>query len=176
MQNKKSEISVGIFLLLTIVAAFFLCFRVVNLQSVTSKASWTLHANFNNIGGLNINSPVRIGGVLVGRVTHIDLNKTTLLPEVTMAISDDYADKISDSSSLSIRTQGLLGEQYLALNPGFSDPDLGTEMLKDGSTISDTKSALVLEDLIGQFLYKSGDTSKAPAPTQQDHNTVAPAK
>jgi phospholipid/cholesterol/gamma-HCH transport system substrate-binding protein len=176
MQSKKSEISVGIFLLLTVVAALFLCFRVVNLQSVTSTASWSLHANFNNIGGLNINSPVRIGGVLVGRVSKIELNKTTLTPEVTMAISADYLGKISDSSSLSIRTQGLLGEQYLALNPGFSDPDLGTEMLKDGSTISDTKSALVLEDLIGQFLYKNKDASKEPAPPGQDNSSAAPAK
>lgn len=176
MQSKKSEICVGIFLLLTIVAGLFICFRVVNLQSVTRKASWTLHANFNNIGGLDINSPVRIGGVLVGRVTNIDLNSTTLLPEVTMAISNDYLGKISDSSSLSIRTQGLLGEQYLALNPGFSDPDLGTEMLKNGSTLSDTKSALVIEDLIGQFLYKTGDTSKGPSSAHQDLNTAVPAK
>lgn len=175
MQSKKSEICVGIFLLLTIVAALFLCFKVVNLQSVTSTASWTLHAKFNNIGGLNVNSPVRIGGVLVGRVTNITLNKRTLTPEVTLVISDDYLGKLSDSSSLSIRTQGLLGEQYLALSPGFNDPDLGTEMLKEGGSISDTKSALVLEDLIGQFLYKNGDASKASNPPEQDHISAAPA-
>nr|VUD30029.1 ABC transporter periplasmic substrate-binding protein [Raoultella sp. NCTC 9187] len=68
---------------------------------------------------------------------------------------DESYNHIPDSSSLAIRTSGLLGEQYLALNIGFEDPELGTSILKDGGTIQDTKSAMVLEDLIGQFLYSS---------------------
>ncbi len=94
---------------------------------------------------------------MIGRVTDISLDDKTLSPRVTMDISEQYANKIPDTSSLAIRTQGLLGEQFLALNLGFDDPELGSAMLKDGGTLPDTKSALVLEDLIGQFLYKSGD-------------------
>ena len=71
---------------------------------------------------------------------------------------------IPDTSSLAVRTSGLLGEQFLALNVGFEDPDMGTSILKDGGIIQDTKSALVLEDLIGQFLYKSGGDGNADAP------------
>lgn len=89
-------------------------------------------------------------------------------------------DHIPDTSSLAIRTSGLLGEQFLALNLGFDDPELGSSILKDGGTIQDTKSALVLEDLIGQFLYKSGngdnqssgESQPVPAPAQ--NNEVAP--
>ena len=96
---------------------------------------------------------------MIGRVNDIRLDKD-YKPEVTLDIYSQY-DQIPDTSSLSIRTSGLLGEQYLALSKGFentTDPDLPmTEMLKDGSRIQDTKPAMVLEDLIGQFLYKSGD-------------------
>jgi len=97
-----------------------------------------------------------------------------------MAISDEYANKISDTSSLAIRTQGLLGEQFLALNLGFDDPELGSAMLKDGDTLRDTKSAIVLEDLIGQFLYKSGGDNKNGTnnkdPQSADSAPAAPAQ
>ena len=88
------------------------------------------------------------------------------LPRVTLEIEQRY-NHIPDTSSLSIRTSGLLGEQYLALNVGFEDPELGTAILKDGDTIQDTKSAMVLEDLIGQFLYGSkGDDNRIVAMRQ----------
>lgn len=90
----------------------------------------------------------------MGRVADITLDPKTYLPRVALDIDESY-NHIPDSSSLAIRTSGLLGEQYLALNIGFDDPELGTSILKDGSTIQDTKSAMVLEDLIGQFLYSS---------------------
>ncbi len=160
MQSKKSEIWVGMFMLLALVAMLFLCLRVANLKSLGTQPTWQLYATFDNIGGLKVSSPVKIGGVVIGRVTDISLEPKILLPRVTMAISDEYTDKISDTSSLAIRTQGLLGEQFLALNLGFNDPELGSAMLKDGDTLRDTKSAIVLEDLIGQFLYKSGSDSK----------------
>lgn len=90
-----------------------------------------------------------------------------------------FLNHIPDTSSLSIRTSGLLGEQYLALNVGFEDPELGTAILKDGDTIQDTKSAMVLEDLIGQFLYGSkGDDNKnsgdAPAAAPGNNETTEP--
>ncbi|QDY40756.1 outer membrane lipid asymmetry maintenance protein MlaD [Candidatus Pantoea soli] len=173
MQSKKNEIWVGVFMLAALVALLFLSLRVADLKSLGTEPTWKLYATFDNIGGLKVSSPVKIGGVVIGRVTDIALDEKTLSPRVTMAISDQYADKIPDTSSLAIRTQGLLGEQFLALNLGFDDPDLGSAMLKDGGTLRDTKSALVLEDLIGQFLYKSGDkkdedksagAERAPAP------------
>nr|WP_258576509.1 outer membrane lipid asymmetry maintenance protein MlaD [Candidatus Pantoea persica]MBA2816026.1 putative phospholipid ABC transporter-binding protein MlaD [Candidatus Pantoea persica] len=156
MQSKKSEIWVGVFMLLALGAMLFLCLRVADLKSLGTQPTWQLYATFDNIGGLKVSSPVKIGGVVIGRVTDITLEPKILLPRVTMAISDEYAGKISDTSSLAIRTQGLLGEQFLALNLGFDDPELGSAMLRDGDTLRDTRSAIVLEDLIGQFLYKSG--------------------
>ncbi|MBV4367062.1 outer membrane lipid asymmetry maintenance protein MlaD [Erwinia sp. BNK-24-b] len=172
MQSKKSEIWVGVFLLLALCAALFLCLRVADLKSLGSEPTWRLYATFDNIGGLKSGSPVKIGGVVVGRVTDIGLDEKTYLPRVSMDIEDKY-NQLPDTSSLAVRTSGLLGEQYLALNVGFDDPDMGTAMLKDGSTIQDTKSAMVLEDLIGQFLYKSGngnDSKNAAEP-----NGSAPA-
>ncbi|MEI2265371.1 outer membrane lipid asymmetry maintenance protein MlaD [Erwinia sp. CGal63] len=172
MQTKKSEIWVGVFLLLALCAALFLCLRVADLKSLGSEPTWRLYATFDNIGGLKSGSPVKIGGVVVGRVTEIGLDEKTYLPRVSMDIEEKY-NQLPDTSSLAVRTSGLLGEQYLALNVGFDDPEMGTAMLKDGSTIQDTKSAMVLEDLIGQFLYKSGsgDESKNAAP----ENSGAPA-
>ena len=155
MQTKKSEIWVGAFLLLALCAIIFLCLRVADLKSLGSEPTWKLYATFDNIGGLKTGSPVKVGGVVIGRVTDISLDPKNYSPRVEMAINNKY-NNIPDTSSLAIRTSGLLGEQYLALNIGFDDPDLGVEILKDGSTLQDTKSAMVLEDLIGQFLYKSG--------------------
>jgi len=176
MQSKKSEIWVGIFMIMALIAALFLCLRVADLKSMGTEPTWKLYATFDNIGGLKVSSPVKIGGVVIGRVTDIELEPKTLLPRVTMDISDQYADKISDTSSLAIRTQGLLGEQFLSLNLGFDDPDLGSAMLKDGDTLRDTKSAMVLEDLIGQFLYKSGDNKQnSDNKDAQEGSSAAPA-
>jgi phospholipid/cholesterol/gamma-HCH transport system substrate-binding protein len=168
MQTKKFEIWVGAFLLVALVAIIFLCLKVANVTSLRSEPTYRIYATFDNIGGLNAGSPVRLGGVVIGRVEGITLDEKTYLPRVTMEIEKRY-DHIPDTSSLAIRTQGLLGEQYLALNLGFDDPELGSSILKEGGTIQDTKSAMVLEDLIGQFLYKSGD-NKAP---EDDHSAPA---
>ncbi|EPU3936915.1 outer membrane lipid asymmetry maintenance protein MlaD [Morganella morganii] len=160
MQSKKNEVWVGLFVLIAIAAIIFLALKVADIRSVGSEKTYRVSATFDDIGGLQARSPVKIGGVVIGRVNDIRLGKD-YKPEVTLDIYSQY-DKIPDTSSLSIRTSGLLGEQYLALSRGFvntvDDPDLPvTEMLKDGSRIQDTKPAMVLEDLIGQFLYKSGD-------------------
>ncbi len=143
-------------MLLALASMLFLCLRIADLKSLSTQRTWQLYATFDNIGGLKVNSPVKIGGVVVGRVTNISLDPKMLLPHVTIAISDEYAEKISNTSSLAIRTQGLLGEQFLALNLGFEDPEFDSTMLKDGDTLHDTKSAIVLEDLVSQFLYKNG--------------------
>lgn len=177
MQTKKSELWVGAFLLLALCAALFLCLRVADLKSLGNEPTWKLYATFDNIGGLKTGSPVKIGGVVIGRVTDIVLDDKTYSPRVSMDIEDKY-NQLPDTSSLAVRTSGLLGEQYLALNVGFDDPDMGTAMLKDGSTVQDTKSAMVLEDLIGQFLYKSGngnDNKDASSTAPEDNGQPAPA-
>lgn len=175
MQTKKSEIWVGIFLLIAFLAALFVCLKAANVTSLRSEPTYQVYATFDNIGGLKINSPVRIGGVVIGRVTDISLDPKSYLPRVTLDIERQY-DKIPDTSSLAIRTSGLLGEQYMALNVGFDDPEMGTSMLKEGSTIQDTKSAMVLEDLIGQFLYnnKGSDTKRSDdAPVSGEEPSAA---
>ncbi|HBK4769378.1 TPA: outer membrane lipid asymmetry maintenance protein MlaD [Serratia liquefaciens] len=160
MQTKKSEIWVGAFMLIALCAIVFLCLQVANIKSIGNEPTYRIYATFDNIGGLKARSPVKIGGVMIGRVADITLDSKTYTPRVALDIQDKY-DQIPDTSSLAIRTSGLLGEQYLALNVGFEDPDMGTAILKDGGTIQDTKSAMVLEDLIGQFLYKSGGQDDA---------------
>ena len=152
MQTKKSEIWVGVFMLIALCAVVFLCLQVANVKSLGNEPTYRIYATFDNIGGLKARSPIKIGGVVIGRVADITLDPKTYLPRVAMDINEQY-NNIPDTSSLAIRTSGLLGEQFLALNVGFEDPEMGTAILKDGGTIQDTKSAMVLEDLIGQFLY-----------------------
>ena len=181
MQTKKNEIWVGLFLLVALLAALFVCLKAANVTSLRTEPTYRLYATFDNIGGLKARSPVRIGGVVVGRVADITLDPKTYLPRVALDIDERY-NHIPDTSSLAIRTSGLLGEQNLALNVGFEDPELGTSILKDGGTIQDTKSAMVLEDMIGQFLYNSnskGDDNKnsgdAPAATEGNNEATTPA-
>lgn len=177
MQTKKTEIWVGVFMLVALLAALFICLKVANVTSMRTEPTYRIYATFDNIGGLKARSPVRVGGVVIGRVADIELDPKTYLPRVAMDIEERY-NQIPDTSSLSIRTSGLLGEQYLALNIGFDDPELGSSILKEGGTIQDTKSAIVLEDLIGQFLYKSNNGENqnpgdAPAPGAE-HNGSMP--
>lgn len=162
MQSKKTEIWVGLFMLIALGAVIFLCLKVADISSMGNVSTYRISATFDNIGGLKVSSPVKVGGVVVGRVAEISLDPKTYAPKVYMDIEDTY-NHIPDTSSLAIRTSGLLGEQFLALNVGFEDPDMGTSILKDGGVIQDTKSALVLEDLIGQFLYNSGNKTASAA-------------
>ncbi|MEX6312867.1 outer membrane lipid asymmetry maintenance protein MlaD [Providencia manganoxydans] len=151
---------VGCFMLLAIAAIIFLCLKVADLKSIGSQSTYQVSASFENIGGLKEGSPVKVGGVVIGRIASITLNKDNYVPDVKIDLLSEY-DNIPDSSSLSIRTSGLLGEQYIAMNIGPEGEELGIETLKDGGRIEDTKPAMVLEDLIGQFLYKSGDSQGA---------------
>lgn len=128
----------------------FLGLRVANVQGFGETKSYTVTATFDNIGGLKVRAPLKLGGVVIGRVSDITLDEKSYLPKVSIAINEEYKE-IPENSSLSIKTSGLLGEQYIALTMGFDDGE--TAMLKNGSQIQDTKSAMVLEDLIGQFLY-----------------------
>ncbi|QLE86943.1 MULTISPECIES: outer membrane lipid asymmetry maintenance protein MlaD [Shewanella] len=150
MVTRKIEILVGLFLLSGLAAFLVLVFNVANVDVKTGQSQYTLYAKFSNIGGLKVRSPVKVGGVVVGRVKAITLDEQSLLPVVEMTIDTQY-NQFPETSSLSILTSGLLGEQFLGLTPGFYDEDIA--MLVDGDRIDDTHSALVLEDLIGQFLY-----------------------
>ncbi|MDC9589222.1 outer membrane lipid asymmetry maintenance protein MlaD [Xenorhabdus sp. XENO-10] len=170
MQSKKNEIWIGAFILIALAAIIFLCLKVADIRAFGSQPTYRVYAAFGNIGGLKVRSPVKVGGVVIGRVQRIWLDHKTYTPQVELDIFTQY-DNIPNTSSLSIRTSGLLGEQYIALNIGFDDPDLDTSMLKDGDRLEDTKPAMVLEDLIGQFLYKSssGNQEKSASAPAQAH-------
>lgn len=150
-QSIKYEFWVGLFVLLGLAALVFLGLRVANVQGFSSEKTYTLYATFDNIGGLKVRAPIKVGGVVVGRVSDISLDNKTYTPKVALAVNEEF-NQIPDTSSLSIKTSGLLGEQYVALNVGFV-LEGETEMMKEGDTFVDTNSAMVLEDLIGQFLY-----------------------
>ncbi|BDM63170.1 outer membrane lipid asymmetry maintenance protein MlaD [Shewanella sp. NFH-SH190041] len=153
MLSRKIEIMVGGFLLAGLAAFLVLVFKVANVDMQSADQAYTLKATFTNIGGLKVRSPVKVGGVVVGRVSSITLDPVRLEPVVTMSIEKRY-NQFPDTSSIAILTSGLLGEQFLGLTPGFVDEDVS--MLGNGDTIEDTHGALVLEDLIGQFLYSMG--------------------
>jgi phospholipid/cholesterol/gamma-HCH transport system substrate-binding protein len=151
-QSRKTELRVGLFVLLSMAAVLFMVLEVANVTSLTQSKNYTLHARFDNVGSLKVRSPVKVGGVVIGEVSNIHLDAELFVPTVTLAISAQY-DQFPDTSSLEILTSGLIGEQYVSFVPGF---DLGDgSFLGEGDYIEDTKSAIVLEDLIGQFLYSA---------------------
>lgn len=152
MLTRKIEVLVGLFLLTGLAAFLVLVFNVANVEVSSSSSYYTLHAKFTNVGGLKVRSPIKVGGVVVGRVSEINLDPVELVAVVKLSIDKKF-NQFPETSSLSILTAGLLGEQFLGLTPGFIDDDIA--MLADGDRIDDTHSALVLEELIGQFLYST---------------------
>lgn len=172
MTTRRTEILVGLFVALAIAAALLLALKVANKGMAGSGETYSLTARFDNIGGLKARSSVKVGGVVVGRVEKIYLHEQDLVPVVEITIFAEYKKTFADTSSLSILTSGLLGEQFLSLTPGFIFPEdivsiaeekvcettnlSACPYLTDGEEILDTKSALVLEDLIGQFLFNQG--------------------
>lgn len=152
MTSRKIEVLVGLFVAIAIAAFFMLAMKVSNLSSYGGGESYQLEARFDNIGGLKVRSPVSAGGVTIGRVSDIQYNSETYEAIVSMDIETKY-DKFPVDTAASILTSGLLGEQFVGLEPGAED-----EFLKQGDVIDLTQSALVLEQIIGQFLYsKAGD-------------------
>lgn len=156
MKYLKAEILVGLFVLAGILAAAVMSLKIAGLVFNGNSNSYVLHAKFDNIGSLKLRAPVKIGGVVVGRVSGIRLDQESMVPVVDMEI-EASCDKLSSESKAAIQTAGIIGEQYIALTPGFYDEDMGTEYLKNGDYFTDTGSALVLEDLIGKFLYSAGN-------------------
>ncbi|MBV2130172.1 MULTISPECIES: outer membrane lipid asymmetry maintenance protein MlaD [Arsukibacterium] len=154
MTTRKIEILVGTFIVLAVAAFLMLALKVANAGVSGSGESYVLYAKFENIGGLKVRSPIKVGGVVVGRVASIDLDTVYYTPVVKMEINEQYSN-FPETSSVAILTSGLLGEQYLGLQPGFIDETV--EILADGDSIQDTRSAIVLEELIGQFLFNRGN-------------------
>lgn len=147
MHSRTVEIWVGLFIAAGMAALFMLAMQVSNLTVVSSDEGYAVTARFENISGLKVRSPVTMAGVRVGRVTDIGFDPQTFEAVVTMRISNAYNQLPADTSA-SIFTAGLLGEQYIGLDAGGD-----MEFLEDGSEIALTQSALILEQLIGQFLF-----------------------
>lgn len=153
MMSKKLELAVGLFVALGIAALLMLSIKVADSGISGNGTTYQLYAKFDNIGGLKERSPIKVGGVVIGRVSDISLDED-YTPTVTLDIYTEYTN-FSEATSVSILTAGLLGEQYLGLQPGFIDESV--EILQPGDYIEDTKPALVLEELIGQFLFSQGN-------------------
>jgi phospholipid/cholesterol/gamma-HCH transport system substrate-binding protein len=160
MNKKSTEVFVGLFVLIGALALLFLALKAANLASFTDGGdSYTVQARFDNIGGLKSRAPVRSAGVNVGRVTSVVFDSQTFQGVATMEIRKDVL--FPKDSSAKILTSGLLGDQYIGIEPG-GDP----KNLANGDVITQTQSAVVLENLIGQFLFnRAADGGKsAPAP------------
>ena len=154
MRDKAIEVLVGLFMLAGMAALVMLALRVSGLTSYKATSTYQVSAEFSNIGGLKPRAPVSIAGVKVGQVEKIKLDGVTFKAVVTMVI-DSKKDQLPMDSSASILTQGLLGANYVSIVPGFEE-----EVLTDGAIIETTYPALILENLIGQFLYSTGGDKK----------------
>ena len=146
MGRRGIETMVGVFVLLGMIAVVFLALKAANLASFNTGPTYALTARFDNIGGLKVRAPVKSAGVTVGRVSAIALDPQSFQGLVT--IEADGKVKFPADTSAKILTSGLLGDQYIGLEPGGADKNLA-----GGDQIKMTQSAVVLENLIGQFLY-----------------------
>jgi phospholipid/cholesterol/gamma-HCH transport system substrate-binding protein len=174
MSKKSIEVLVGLFVLLGMAALVFLALKAANLASFGEHKGYTVSAKFDNIGGLKPRAPVRSAGVTVGRVKSISLDPKTYQGLVRLEI-DSFV-KFPKDTSAKILTAGLLGDQYIGLEPGADEKELA-----GGDTISQTQSAVVLENLIGQLIFNkaadAGSSTPAPAPAPVPAaSPVAPKK
>jgi len=152
-KQRAIEIAVGAFMAAGLVALFFLAMQVSNLSTAVGSDGYRLKARFHNVGSLKVRAPVDMAGVRIGRVEAIDVDQGTYEAVVTLRIDKKY-DRIPDDTFANIFTAGLLGEQYIGLDPGGSDL-----YLKNGDELIHTQSALVLEQLVGQLLFsKAGES------------------
>jgi phospholipid/cholesterol/gamma-HCH transport system substrate-binding protein len=156
MTRSTIDLWVGIFVVIGVFALGFLSLKVANLGSSNGGETYTVTAHFQNIGGLSVRAPVRSAGVNVGRVTDIKLDKDKYDALVTMKI--DKSIQFPKDSNVSILTSGILGENYIGIEPGGDE-----KMLVQGDNIKMTQSAVVLEKLISQFLFSKAQEG-APAP------------
>jgi phospholipid/cholesterol/gamma-HCH transport system substrate-binding protein len=159
MQRSKNDVWVGLFVLIGAAAILFLALQAANLLTLSFQATYRVNAKFDNIGGLKPKAAVRSAGVVVGRVEKIVFDDKSFQARVTLALEKRYV--FPKDSSLKILTSGLLGEQYLGLEPGAAE-----KTLVAGDSIGSTQSAVVLENLISQFLYSKAAEGNAPGGAQ----------
>lgn len=153
MHRKIVDVWVGLFVLLGAAAVLFLALQAGNMSSLSFAETYTVTGKFDNIGGLKPQAPVKSAGVVVGRVGDISFDDKTYQAMVRLDLDPSY--KFPKDSSLKILTAGLLGEQYIGIEPGGE-----TNNLVDGDRINRTQSATVLEDLINQFIYSKAAEGK----------------
>ena len=157
MDRSKNDLWVGLFVLAGAAAILFLALQSANLLGLSFQPTYRVVAKFDNIGGLKRQAAVKSAGVVVGRVDAITFDDKSYQARVTLALENRF--QFPKDSSLKILTSGLLGEQYIGIEAGADD-----KTLAQGDTITSTQSAVVLENLIGQFLYsKAADGKEAPA-------------
>lgn len=149
MFNFKTEFLVGIFALIAILSMSVLAYRVSNFSETNLGDTYEVLAGFDNIGSLKVRAPVAIGGVRIGEVAKIELEPKSFRALVTMKIDNKY-NKVPSDSNIRILTAGLLGSNYLSIEPGFNEDE---EFLTNGSEFQEVQSAIILENLIGQFLF-----------------------
>ncbi|MFC5459924.1 outer membrane lipid asymmetry maintenance protein MlaD [Massilia niabensis] len=153
MHRKIIDVWVGLFVLLGAAAVLFLALQAGNMSSLSFAETYAVTGKFDNIGGLKPQAPVKSAGVVVGRVGDISFDDKTYQALVRLDLDPSY--KFPKDSSLKILTAGLLGEQYIGIEPGGE-----TANLADGDRINRTQSATVLEDLINQFIYSKAAEGK----------------
>ena len=157
MQRSKNDVWVGLFVLIGGAAIVFLALQAANLLNLSFQSTYNIEARFDNIGGLKPKAAVRSGGVVVGRVESISFDDKTFQARVKLALESRY--KFPKDSSLKILTSGLLGDQYIGIEAGAEEKNLAA-----GDVVTTTQSAIVLENLIGQFLYnKAAEAGSADA-------------
>ncbi len=157
MLRSKNDVWVGLFVLLGGAAVLFLALQSANLLSLNLDSTYSVTSKFDNIGGLKARAAVKSAGVVVGRVESISFDDKSFQAKVVLALNTRY--KFPKDSSLKILTSGLLGEQYIGVEAGADSANLNA-----GDTIGSTQSAVVLENLISQFLYnKAADGGNTPA-------------
>ncbi|MFM2119212.1 MAG: outer rane lipid asymmetry maintenance protein MlaD [Pseudomonadota bacterium] len=157
MQKSRNDLWVGLFVVLGAAALLFLALKAGNLLSISFDETYSVSARFDNIGGLKPRAAVKSAGVVVGRVSRISFDDKSFQATVDLELQKRFA--FPKDSSVKILTAGLLGEQYIGLEPGAE-----ADNLVAGAVITQTQSAVVLETLISQFLYnKAADTGSAPA-------------
>jgi phospholipid/cholesterol/gamma-HCH transport system substrate-binding protein len=152
MKKQSLDIWVGLFVAMGLLALLFLALKAGNMSAFTFEPTYQVTARFDNIGGLKPRAPVKSAGVVVGRVTEIKFDDQTYQATVVMTLETRY--KFPKDSSAKILTSGLLGEQYIGLEAGGDE-----NMIAQGSKLTQTQSAIVLENLISQFLYSKASDS-----------------
>ncbi|MEX5745484.1 outer membrane lipid asymmetry maintenance protein MlaD [Massilia sp. X63] len=153
MHRKTIDVWVGLFVLLGVASLLFLALQAGNMSTISFSKTYAVTGKFDNIGGLKPQAPVKSAGVVVGRVGEITFDDKTYQALVRLDMEPGY--KFPKDSSLKILTAGLLGEQYIGIEPGGD-----TQNLVDGDRINRTQSATVLEDLINQFIYSKAAEGK----------------